>query len=266
LAIDPALPLNPLRSTLERGDVAFGVGVRLTRTPELVALAAACDYRWLFLDIEHSSMSIDTAAGLSVTALGAGITPLARVPAGDCTLASRLLDAGAWGVLASHIETADEAAAMVRQLRFPPSGNRSVSYSLPQLRFAPMAGGTAARHFNEQVLLVAMIESSVAVAHAFEIAAVPGVDALFVGANDLTADLGVPGEFVHAGVTEACRHVIDACAAHGKWPGLGGIYDEAQLRPHVEAGMRLVLGGTDMALMTAALRERRAMLERAARG
>ena len=108
-----------------------------------------------------------------------------------------------------------------------------------------------------------MIESSAAVDRAFEIAAVPGVDALFVGANDLTTDLGVPGEFDHAGVTEACRHVIDACAAHGKWPGVGGIYQEPLLRPHLEAGMRLVLGGTDMALTTDALQQRMEMLRRA---
>ena len=259
----PALPLNPLRSALEQGETVFGLGVRLARTPELVALAGAAGYRWLFVDIEHSPMSIETAAGLSVTALAGGVTPLARLSTGDYSLAARLLDSGAWGVLVSHVETAEDAATMVRRLHFPPAGERSVSYSLPQLGFAPMGGGAAARHFNEQVLLVAMIESSAAVARAYEIAAVPGVDALFVGANDLTTDLRVPGEFDHAGVAEACRHVIDACAAHGKWPGVGGLYQEPLLRPHLEAGMRLVLGGTDMALTTDALRQRMEMLRRA---
>jgi 2-keto-3-deoxy-L-rhamnonate aldolase RhmA len=226
-------------------------------------LAASAQYQWLFLDIEHGPMSVETAAELSVMALASGVTPLARLSSGDHSLAARLLDAGAWGVLMSHVETAEEAATMVRRLRFPPEGERSVSYSLPQLRFAPMGGGAAARHFNEQMLLVAMIESSAAAGRASEIAAVPGIDALFVGANDLTTDLGVPGEFGHAGVAEACRCVVDACAAHGKWPGVGGIYEEALLTPHLEAGMRLVLGGTDMALTSSALHRRMEMLRRA---
>ena len=106
----PALPLNPLRSALEQGETVFGLGVRLARTPELVALAGAAGYRWLFVDIEHSPMSIETAAGLSVTALAGGVTPLARLSAGDYSLAARLLDSGAWGVLVSHVETAEDEA------------------------------------------------------------------------------------------------------------------------------------------------------------
>jgi 2-keto-3-deoxy-L-rhamnonate aldolase RhmA len=259
------LPANPLRAKLEGGQAALGFGVRLARTAEFVSLIASRAYDWLFIDLEHSPMSLETAAELCVTALAAGLAPMARVADGDVAAAARVLDAGAWGVLMSHVEDADEAAAMVRELRFPPAGTRSVSYSLPQLRFAAMRGGETAGHFNQQVLLVAMIESARAVENAAAIAAVPGIDALFMGANDLSADLGVPGDFAHSAVAAAGARIVEACRRHGKWPGIGGIYDEALLRQHAAGGMRLILGGTDMALMLEATAQRFEMLRRATR-
>ena len=256
------LPVNPLRPRLARGEVAFGFGVRLARVAEVASVASSCQFDWLFLDLEHSPMSVEAAAAISVAALGAGLAPLARVPPGDFGVAARLLDVGAWGVLMPHIDTAEQATAAVHALSFPPAGARSVSYSLPQLAFASMRGGEAARHFDQQALLVPMIESARGVANAEGIAAVPGVDALFVGANDLSADLGVPGEVGHEAVTAACQRVVQACQARGKWPGLGGVYAEELLRGHVGRGMRLVLGATDMALMLDAARDRSAMLRR----
>jgi len=256
------LPVNPLRVRLARGEVAIGLGVRLARVAEVATLASSCQFDWLFLDLEHSPMSAETAAAISVAALGAGLAPLVRVPPGDFGVAARLLDAGAWGIFVPHIDTAEQAAAAVHALSFPPLGARSVSYSLPQLAFAPMHGGEAARHFNRQAMLVPMIESAQGVANAVAIAAVPGVDALFVGANDLSADLGVPGEVGHERVNAMCHQVVQACLAQGKWPGLGGVYAEGPLRGHVAQGMRLVLGATDMALMLDAARDRSAMLQR----
>ncbi len=257
---DRALPVNPLRARLTRGELAVGLGVRLARSIEIAPLAARWGFDWLFLDLEHSAMSLQVAADISVAAIGAGVTPLARVPARDYTTAARILDTGAWGVIMAHVETAADAAAMVGALRFPPAGHRSVSYAMVQLGYPALRGDAAAARFDREAMLVAMIESRDAVANADAIAAQPGIDALFVGANDLSLDLGVAGNFGHEAVADACAHVIDACRRHGKWPALGGVYDEPLLRRYIAMGMVMVLGGTDMALMSQSAEQRAAVI------
>ena len=258
----PPLSSNPLRRRLAGGGVALGFGVRLVRGVEIVNLAAGCGYDWLFIDLEHGPASVETAAGIATAALGAGLAPLARVSAADYTTAARILDAGAWGVLMSHVESAADAREAVARLKFPPDGHRSVSYSLAQLGHQPMRQADAARQFNDAMLIVAMIESRKAVEAAGDIAAVPGIDALFVGANDLATDLGVPGDFANPAIANACAQVVSACTTHGKWPALGGVYTEEPLRRYVDLGMRLVLGGTDMALLLEGARQRAEMIRR----
>lgn len=256
----PGPGINPARARLERGDTALGVGLRLARTVEFAPLMANCGYDWLFIDLEHSAMSLDTAADISVVALGAGIAPLARVPAADYSMAARILDCGAWGVLMSHVETAEQARETVARLKFPPVGHRSVSYSMPQLGFQPMRQADATRLLNEQMLLVAMIESPAGIANARDIAAVPGIDALFIGTNDLAMDMGVPEAFGDPRIVAAYDAVIAACRVHGKWPAMGGVYGEELLRRYIGMGMRMVLGGTDMGLLTESARQRAEMI------
>ena len=240
---------NPARAGLANGDTVLGFGVRLTRTIEVVNLVAACGYDWLFIDLEHAPTSVETAADLCTAALAAGIAPLARMSEADYSTAARMLDAGAWGILMPHIERAADAREMVKRLKFPPHGHRSVSYSMPQLGFKAMNQAEAVQRFNDEMLLVAMIESAEAVTHADEIAAVSGIDALFVGTNDLAMDLGIPGDVGHPKITAAYENVIAACQRHHKWPGMGGVYGEEALRRYIGMGMKLVLGGTDMALL-----------------
>ena len=234
--------------------------MRIARSVEIAPLAARWGYDWLFLDLEHSSMPLQVAADISIAALGNGVAPLARVSRRDYVTAARILDAGAWGVLMAHVETGEDAAEMVAELRFPPLGHRSVSYAMAQLGYPSLTATDAAAQFDREATLVAMIESRQAVANAEAIAAVPGVDALFVGANDLSMDLGVAGEFGHDEIAAACVRVVDACRRHGKWPALGGVYAEPLLRRYVGMGMSMVLGGTDMALLTQSAQQRVAMI------
>lgn len=251
---------NPVRARLQRGEVAVGFGVRLAPAVELGLLTARCGYDWLFIDLEHSPMSLETAAAVCISALGAGIAPLARIPAADFSMAARMLDSGAWGVLMSHVEAAEQAAELVRKLKFPPLGHRSVSYGMPQLDF--QSPREAAQRFNEHMLLVAMVESPEAIAKAGEIAAVPGIDALFVGTNDLSMEMGIPGDFGNPKIAAACKQVVTVCHEHQKWPAMGGVYSEGMLRRYIGMGMRMILGGTDMALLMESARQRAEMIRR----
>jgi 2-keto-3-deoxy-L-rhamnonate aldolase RhmA len=113
---------------------------------------------------------------------------------------------------------------------------------------------------NDETLVVVMLETPRAIENADEIAAVEGVDVLLVGTNDLCAEMGIHGDFGNPRVPEAYQKVLDACARHGKHPGMGGVYDAKLMDKYLRMGMRFILSGNDLAFLMAGARERSAML------
>jgi 4-hydroxy-2-oxoheptanedioate aldolase len=132
---------NPARERLEAGELALGVGIRQSRTVDIASIMKACGYDWLFLDLEHNSMDLDIAVQISVAALGAGIAPIVRVPAGQFWLATRVLDGGALGIVMPHVDTPEEARKIADRLRYPPQGHRSIAGGLPHFGYVPIAAG-----------------------------------------------------------------------------------------------------------------------------
>src|SRR5260221_7694216 len=104
----PALLRNAARERLYAGELAIGVISRQARTVDIAPIMKAAGYDWLFLDLEHNSMDLDTAVQISVAALGVGIAPVARVPAGQLWMATRVLDGGGLGIVMPHVDTAGE--------------------------------------------------------------------------------------------------------------------------------------------------------------
>ena len=177
-------------------------------------IAKTAGYDWLFIDMEHSSLDVDTAAQISAAALDAGITPIVRVPGHEHFHASRLLDTGALGIVVPHVNNAAEAERAVAHCRFPPQGKRSLPGTLPQAHFDAVPIAELAAAVNEATLVVVMIETPEAVENADAIAAVPGADVLLIGTNDLAAEMGITGQFAHAKVEDAYSKVIAACRRH----------------------------------------------------
>ncbi|HTZ38025.1 MAG TPA: aldolase/citrate lyase family protein [Stellaceae bacterium] len=247
-----AILRNAARDRLAAGEMALGIIIRQARTVDIAPAMKAAGFDLLFLDLEHNSMDLDTAVQISVAALGAGIAPLARVPAHQLWLATRLLDGGALGIVVPHVDTPEEAREIAAALRYPPLGHRSVAGGLPHLRYEkhPLAETCAA--INEATLVVVMLETPRAIENAAAIAAVPGIDSLLIGTNDLAMELGIPGRFDEPRIVAAYQAVVDACRTHGKYAGVGGIADEALLKRYVEMGVRLVLPGSDFSLLQAA--------------
>src|SRR5579885_1742948 len=206
---------NPAKERLKKGEVALGCGVRLARTVEIAKVMAVAGYDWLFIDMEHGSIDLDIACQMAVAALDAGIAPIPRVPAGEFSIATRLLDAGA----------------------------------MAQLGYRPTPLAEATRIVNAETLLVAMIETPRAVENAEAIAAVPGIDVLLIGTNDLSMELGIPGGLGDPKVVAAYERVIAACKRHGKHAGLGGVYTDELMRQYIGMGTRFVLGGNDFSLV-----------------
>lgn len=240
---------NPARDRLEAGELALGIGLRHTRNVEIAKAAKAVDFDWLFIDLEHSSMSIDTAQQISVAALDVGITPIVRVPEGENALAVRLLTGGAMGTVMPHVDTAAEARAIVDQQRFPPIGHRGSGGVTAHFDFQRVPHEEATRLINAKTLLTVMLESETAIANADEIAAVEGVDVLMIGSGDLTAELGIHGQPDHPDIAAAHEAVTAACKKHGKWCGTGGIGSGEVLARYIDMGVRFVLAGGDLGFM-----------------
>jgi 4-hydroxy-2-oxoheptanedioate aldolase len=238
---------NLARERLERGELSLGVGVRVLRSVEVAKAMKSSGFDWLFIDLEHGALSIETASQMCLTALDVGIAPLVRVPNGEYALATRLLDNGALGIVVPHVETAQEAGAIVNRLRYPPQGHRGVFSIMPQFDYKPAADMTAS--LNKSNLIAVMLETANAIANAEAIAAVPGIDVLLIGTNDLCVDLGVPGELGHAKVVDAYARMIAACRTHAKWPGMGGVYDDKLMRRYIDMGARFILAGGDLGFL-----------------
>src|ERR1041384_727586 len=242
------VPNHALRQ-LRAGKLAVGMGVSLARTVNIAQVAKTAGFDWLFVDCEHSSMDLDTAAQISAASLAVGVTPIVRVPGVEHWHSSRILDNGAQGIVVPHVDDAAQAKRVANACRFPPVGHRSMGGGLQQVGFASMPVGEMARVVNEETLVVAMIESPQAVANADEIAAVKGVDALLIGTNDLCFEMGIPGQFNDPRVAEAYKKVIAACRRHGKFPGMGGMYTPELLERHIGMGVQLILAGSDFSLL-----------------
>ena len=243
-----AVPNHALRQ-LRAGKLAIGLGLRQARTVDIAQIAKTCGYDWLFIDCEHNSMDLDTAAQIAAASLAVGITPIARVAGFEHWHASRILDNGAQGIVFPHVDTASDAKRVADACRYPPVGKRSMGGGLQQLGFASMPLADAARIVNEETLVVVMLESPQAIARCDEIAAVPGIDALLIGTNDLCFEMGIPGQFNDPRVAEAYTKLIAACKKHGKFAGMGGMYTAELLERHINMGVQLILSGSDFSLL-----------------
>ena len=246
---------NPVKERLEKGEVAIGMGVRGLRGVEVARLMKSAGYDWLFIDLEHGSTSVETASQISVAALDAGIAPLVRVPAGELALGARCLDGGALGVVIPHVDTVEQARAIADAFRFPPVGHRSIGGAYPQFGFASRPVQEIVEGLDNATLVVAMIETPLAVENADQIAGVPGVDVLLLGTNDLCLEMGIPGQLDHARVRAAFDTVLGACKKHRKIAALGGIYGKELLTRYLGLGFRMVLAGNDISLLHSAAQE-----------
>jgi 4-hydroxy-2-oxoheptanedioate aldolase len=256
----PATLRNAAVERLKAGELAVGIILRQARTVDIAPVMKACGYDWLFLDLEHNSMDLDMAVQISVAALGAGIAPVARVPARQLWLATRILDGGGLGIVVPHVDTPEEAKSVAAALRYPPVGHRSVAGGLPHFGYEKLGLAETCAAINAATLVVVMLETPQAIANADAIAAVPGIDALLVGTNDLAMELGIPGGFGDERIVAAYQAVIDACRKHGKHAGVGGIADDALLRKYIQMGVKLVLPGSDLAFLQMAATERAATM------
>jgi 2-dehydro-3-deoxyglucarate aldolase/4-hydroxy-2-oxoheptanedioate aldolase len=172
-------------------------------------------------DMEHAAFGIDTIRAVVSYCRGTTVTPVVRVPVSKREYVSRVLDAGAQGVMAPMIETGDEAREFVAAALYAPAGNRGVAHGIAHDDFLPSDPTADPAEANRQVLTIAMIETADGLRNVDEIAACPGLDVLWIGHYDLAASLGVSGDISGQTMLDAFHTVASAAARHGKLAGRG---------------------------------------------
>lgn len=251
------------RALLHREGLKIGTAVFEFETPGIGHILRAGGAEFTFLDMEHSGLGMDAMKRLLRYCEAAELPSLVRPPSKAAHHIGRVLDMGAGGVILPMVGSADEARSIARIMKYAPDGARGVALGIAHDRYRP---GPVAEKFataNASTAMVTLIETEDGVRNAAEIAAVPEVDALWIGHFDLSCSLGIPGEFDHPTFAQAVADVVGAAKQHGKALG--------RLTASVEEGATLAAQGFDLIcysgdvwLLQAALADAVAALRRAA--
>jgi 4-hydroxy-2-oxoheptanedioate aldolase len=245
-------PVNRFKASLVEASPQIGLWVGLT-DPVCVEIAAGAGFDWLCLDGEHSPHELHTLLAALQTIAAYPVQPIVRVPVGDPTVIKRVLDIGAQTVLVPMVESADQARGLVAAMRYPPDGIRGVGTALARAARWNRATDYFARA-DAEMCLIAQIETVSGLEHLEEIAAVDGVDALFIGPADHAASLGHLGNPAHPAVQQAIYTAIARTRAAGKACGSLSA-DEAIARDYLKRGCRFMAVGSDTGLHANATRQ-----------
>jgi len=243
---------RPLQEALRGDGLLLCLALLNARTPDVPAIAAAAGFDAVYVDLEHTSTSLETTAMLCASALGAGISALVRVPSHDPSTIARVLDNGAVGVIVPHVNSVAEAQAVVDSSRFPPLGHRSISGPNAVSGYHARTATELTALLDDRTVVAVMVETPEAVDAVDAIAAVDGIDMILLGPSDLTAEMGIHGQYENAHFHDAVESVAAACRKHDVALGVAGIKSLDLLKRFVDLGLRFISAGTDVGMMTEA--------------
>lgn len=244
---------NLLKKSLRAGGRAFGAMAFEFFSPGLPQICANAGAEFLFYDMEHTGLGFETLKTQLALCRGLDLVPLVRVPRGEYHFIARALDVGALGVMVPMVGTRNEAEAIVTCTRYPPQGRRGAAFGFAHDDYK--GGDVVAKMaaLQERTLVIAQIETDEGLSNVEAIAAVAGIDALWIGQFDLTNFLGIPGQFQHPEYLAAVDRVVAACVAHGKAAAILAM-DLQWARDYVAKGFRLMAYGIDQTMLQDALR------------
>ncbi|MBI1395120.1 MAG: aldolase [Betaproteobacteria bacterium] len=222
-------------------------------TPSLPQVCASAGAEFLLLDMEHSGVSLETIKTQLALCRGLPIAPFVRVPTTAYQYLARVLDAGATGVMVPMVETVEQARDIVRWTHYPPAGRRGAAFGAAHDDFLGGDVREKIAQAHDRTFLICQIETEVGLRNVEEIAAVDGVDCLWVGHFDLTSFLGIPAQFDHPEYLDAIDRVVAAANAHGKVAGFMAA-DERWATEYYAKGFRIIAYGVDTLLLQTGIR------------
>jgi 2-keto-3-deoxy-L-rhamnonate aldolase RhmA len=243
---------NPVKDKLARGERVYGTMLLEFATPGIAAIVAAAGAEFLLYDTEHSGLGIETIKSQLGYARGLDLVPVVRVTGLQYQVIAPVLDAGAKGIMVPMVESAETARAIVAATRYPPDGVRGAAFGVAHDDYRPGAVADKIAAANAQILVIAMIETAKGIDNVEAIAAVPGVDLLWLGHFDLTNSLGIPGQFEHPRFLGAVDRLVKAAEAAGKPLGYMGS-TVANARAFLDRGFRAIAYSGDIWLLQEAL-------------
>jgi 2-dehydro-3-deoxyglucarate aldolase/4-hydroxy-2-oxoheptanedioate aldolase len=243
-----------VKQSIQAGGAAIGTFVFEFSSTGIARIASEAGAEFAVFDMEHTGWGIETIRMLVATTRSTGMIPLVRVPAAKYHFVARVLDMGAMGVMVPMVESAAQTALLVASAKYPPMGQRGAAFGVAHDDYT---GGDIVEKMtsaNAETLLIAQIENAAGVHNVDEIAAVAGIDVLWIGHFDLTISLGIPGQFDHPEFRSAVNKVLDACRRHRKVPGFMAA-DVPGGKMLLDQGFRMIAYGGDLWLYQQALRE-----------
>jgi 2-keto-3-deoxy-L-rhamnonate aldolase RhmA len=243
---------NPVKRTLAAGGSAFGAMIFEFAAPGLPQICKNAGADYVLFDMEHTGLGFETLKNQFALCRGLEIVPMVRVPRGEYAFIARALDVGAFGVMVPMVGTADEARHIVSCTRYPPLGRRGAAFGFAHddYQAGDVVEKMAALH--DRTMVIPQIETAEGLANVEAIAAVPGVDALWLGHFDLSNFLGIPGQFKHPTFLAAVDRIVAACESHGKTAAFLAM-DDDWARDYATRGFRLLAYGIDSLMLQGAL-------------
>jgi 2-keto-3-deoxy-L-rhamnonate aldolase RhmA len=245
---------NLVKQKLQNGGVSIGTFMFEFNTTGIGRIAAEAGAAFAIFDMEHSGWSVETIRMLMATTRATEMVPLVRVPAAEYPFIARVLDVGAMGIMGPMVESAAQAKALVAAAKYPPLGRRGAAIGVAHDDYAGGSIADKIHSANKETLLIALIETAAGVRNVNEIAAVDGLDVLWIGPVDLSLSLGIPGQFDHPQMQHSIEQLVEACRQHGKIPAsmVGNVADGKKA---LDQGFRMIAYGGDIWLYQAAVRD-----------
>ena len=243
---------NPVKARITAGGSAFGAMIFEFFTPGIAQICKAAGAEFMLYDMEHTAISTETLRQQFALCRGLGIVPMVRVPTTEYDFIARMLDVGAMGIMVPMVDTAEQAAFIASCCKYPPVGRRGAAFGVGHDDFTGGSVLDKMKAGNERTLVICQIETAVGAENCDAIAAVPGVDVLWLGHFDLTNFMGIPAQFDNPRYLKAVDDVVAACDRHGKTPAFMAA-DQKWMKDYLAKGFRLMAYGVDIGIFQTAL-------------
>ncbi len=242
-----------LRQRAMAGEQVLGAMVFEFFSPGIAQVMKLAGAEFVLYDMEHTGVSLETFKWQVAACRGLGIVPMLRVPRSDYHFLARALDVGAHGIMIPMVESVEQARAIVEATHYPPKGRRGAAFGFAHDDYAPGSPADKIKAADTRTLVIAQIETERGLDQVEAIAAVDGIDVLWVGHFDLTNFLGIPGGFDHPKYLDAIKRIVAAGRKHKK--GLGFMPSDIKWATDYQAhGFNVMATGTDQGLLLAGVK------------